>query len=420
MPSQLPTPTTTPTTTPQQKSSPLRNEIKDTTSPSEDSKVTGASRGQPTDGDLKTQTTSSFPKTSTIKAAFKTEESAANFLAAHGGSNGLTKAVHDIGSLLDVLISSRQIYLTAQQQVNKAVAELARFTTAREYPLDILHNLESLDPQGPYRATYKSSTPSVRHSTPPTGPTPNDSSTNTSPRVRLPKSPSLETVHTSRRSGNTLSTSRQTPQHDGIRPSLSRYRHTICRRCHSVAHRDFDCPDYECHWCNSTSPGHYAKFCPENPFAGIARRDLAPNALEMVDYQHRIPTCHSKPVRSELANLPSPSLTTTGIRSGSERHSSTGSTPVTTTTTTGPTYRPVLNTKRRTLSPPVRDRRYGKLATGTLTPHHHISGRISPNNKGPRHTSRYGRSFGGLEDEDFNFDYDDEAMYNIDGEGRLL
>ncbi|HEY1644894.1 MAG TPA: hypothetical protein VGF75_00725, partial [Candidatus Saccharimonadales bacterium] len=46
------------------------------------------------------------------------------------------------------------------------------------------------------------------------------------------------------------------------------------------------CQYYYCHYCDTLSPGHFAKFCPRNPHAGLECRDLPPSALEAIDRAH--------------------------------------------------------------------------------------------------------------------------------------
>jgi hypothetical protein len=79
-----------------------------------------------------------------------------------------------------------------------------------------------------------------------------------------------------------------TPRSQGPPPATPgsqtspRCRYRPCSLCGRMGHLPTQCQHYYCHYCKTLSPGHFAKFCPRNPHAGLECRDLPPSALTML------------------------------------------------------------------------------------------------------------------------------------------
>jgi hypothetical protein len=84
-------------------------------------------------------------------------------------------------------------------------------------------------------------------------------------------------------------------------------RYRPCSLCGRMGHLLTQCQHYYCHYCETLSPGHFAKFCPRNPHAGLECRDLPPSALEAID--HAQCTGHTNPPSGiQSASLPNKSI----------------------------------------------------------------------------------------------------------------
>ncbi|EKM73726.1 hypothetical protein AGABI1DRAFT_96114 [Agaricus bisporus var. burnettii JB137-S8] len=204
---------------------------------------------------------------------------------------------------------------------------------------------------------------------------------------------------------------------------------------------------------STIGPGHFAKFCARNPYRGVARRDLPPEAMVLVNaiaftvqppltHPHSGNATSGTTTPNSVTHSSDASLAGTSITSHTSHdaellqqsgqlltkqsnlststiyssNTTSASGPVT-TTHLGPTYQPIYKPKSKPKSTNT-DHRYGQLAISIPPPYRH-SGRTTPSNRSASSKTKRQRSSspehydGGDE-----YTYDDVAEYNMSGEGH--
>ena len=95
-----------------------------------------------------------------------------------------------------------------------------------------------------------------------------------------------------------------------------RRRFTACTICHRVGHLPSQCKQYYCMHCETSAPGHFAKFCPRNPYQGIAE-GIYPQMPWQYSMPRKIPfiefvtSSYVGPSSNQQPNLPTSPHTTT-------------------------------------------------------------------------------------------------------------
>jgi hypothetical protein len=201
-----------------------------------------------------------------------------------------------------------------------------------------------------------------------------------------------------------------------------------CSLCGRMGHLPTQCQHYYCHYCETSSPGHFAKFCPRNPHAGLEHRDLPPSVLEAIDCAQRT-GCMDLPSSIRSASLPNESIPgpsglqpwLTPIQSSDHNVNLEWSSALT-TTSLGPTYCPVY-TALQTPCPAHQSSNFGCLQTSIIAPNCHP--RWNPQQHTPHLTpptyqhATQQPSLPINDDGNYKFDYDNVALYNIVGEGWI-
>jgi hypothetical protein len=195
-----------------------------------------------------------------------------------------------------------------------------------------------------------------------------------------------------------------------------------------MGHLPTQCQHYYCHYCETSSPGHFVKFCPRNPHAGLECRNLPPSALEAIDHACRTsrmdPPSSIRSTSLPNESIPGPSSLQprlAPIQSGN--HTVDSEQPsATTTTALGPTYCPVYTTPWPP-HPAHWSSNFGCLQTSITSPNHHPwwnAQRHTPHLAPPTYQHATQQPPSPIYDDgNYKFDYNNVALYNIVGEGQI-
>jgi hypothetical protein len=355
-----------------------------------------------------------------IRSAFLSGGTASNFVSAYSRNSSLINRVYEMGLGVDELDSARRNYLKVANEVDANFRELASHIPRGPYIDEIARKIRSLKPSGDIKPQEGSKQTPDRSSShierpredraPPSSPT-------------TPRSSQPQAVDAGDRN-NALS---QTPQNNRRSSTLRRqstqeplHRYNTCGICRGVGHITTQCHLYHCSYCDTTSPGHFAKYCSRNPFRGIASRKLPPGTLEVVNYQsHRHTTISTSTATPNVTTtIPSsilqPNVANLRTTPHTREQSTPNHTPPRISIANGPTYRPLLAPRK---SAPKTPTSVGKLQQ--LNPSHHNSGRNTSNHS-KTHKQRTQQPRYERDDEGCNeFDFDPVAEYNMTGEGNI-
>ena len=347
------TPNNSPSSTSNENTEPQNTKAPPTPSPP--SSVSSSGRATPQA--QPNQTAVSSLQDAQIRSAFLSECAARDFLSGYGRNSRLSLRVQEIGLAIDELRAAKRNYLQLRQEMDAHFTELGKNLIDGPYLRDIHRAIQDAItiPEEPPKILNQQ-TPS-RHRQDPGSATRNPPYTPTQPPHRLSQ---LQAVAQTRRYTPAISTTPPHRQAFGTQrrnPISSRHRDDPCSLCGRMGHIKTLCDVYFCIHCRVQAPGHMAKFCPQNPYFGIDRRDLPSTALELLHrleddaYTSTTPITTSLGERTpRLSDLSTSPNTTTPRPSNSRRQPITpNATTIPTTTTTtalGPTYRPKFIIKK--------------------------------------------------------------------------
>lgn len=360
-----------------------------------------------------------------IRHAFSSQQTATDFMSAYGRSTGLSSRVHNIGARIDAFAVARDEYTRLKQQMDTDIQYLVRHMPRGPYLDDLFRRMHSIEPTRPVKPP---------HTGQPTANRPPPSVISSSPsREATPPVPAVQPQQPSQvvSSHSTLPTPPTTPPRGNApastprSPFTPRRRDGTCSLCSRVGHQPSQCEVYYCLHCDTNAPGHFAKYCPENPYRGLARRDIPTEDLAKLERAEALVRQANQPthIPKSIPGRTSVQPPLSGLSTRDANHPGTSTAvpeqpSARTTTTLGPTYRPV-HTPRRGTRPAPRGRNYGRLQTSLSTPNRHPR-RSFPDYRQTNGYSTYQRPQSPIYDDGNNeFDYDDVALYNMTGEGRI-
>src|SRR5712675_276156 len=400
-------------------------------------------------------TTLSQEENALLHAALSSEGATRDFLSAYGGSALITGPVYNAGKSFIKLAAARSLFTEACQQASVAVKGVAHSLPRGPHHDSILRRYRQLATI----TTCVGAAPRQVENT--TGRHTMSANIITSPAAIpaaiLPARPQ-QPLAVVRNNGDhsplpASSAPRRTQR--TARNTAGKDSHSLptCRLCHKVGHSQTRCWHYHCLYCDAAAPGHYAKFCPENPYQGLDRVEIPAEALAILEdaEHHRSITGYAaelaslNPVANTSGNTTTPSLLPDANTLGATNSTSKSNTRLQserpqTVLATGPVYKPRSPAPRRGGKPFIRaqlgrlrqianthDNSSGPSLPPSIVPSS-SKGTISTNNTSPAVSSPLARtsSLPGSSDDDFSdldstceYEFDDDALYNINGEGHI-
>ncbi|KAF7776534.1 hypothetical protein Agabi119p4_4927 [Agaricus bisporus var. burnettii] len=221
-------------------------------------------------------------KNATVRHAFLHERTAANFLSGHGRVSRLFEIVYDIGAHIDELTSARRSYLQAMEEMDTRLTRLARHLLRSPHGNEIFRRIRDINAAPLHKDSDISEPTPDRHESSPGSTSQSDSIPTPPSSIQPQQLHELAIPHTGISPSPNPSNHYPVTRTSGTN-SLYRRGRTSCKLCSGMGHIQTECTLYYCHYCNTKAPGHFAKFCSRNPYAGIACRELSPSALAYVD-----------------------------------------------------------------------------------------------------------------------------------------
>jgi hypothetical protein len=356
-----------------------------------------------------------------IRFTLLSDNTANDVMSTFSSDSPITRRILEIGNKLDVLIAARDDYLAKRDDIVQALQSLDPHFP-HPYALQIAQRVNSVDliphPEAKnliQQITDRHLSDSALPSRADTRPTPPSHS-------RLQKLGVMVQSNTPAKQSNSQKDTRPSSgtRRQATRPPQRRL--PECDRCPGLAHKQTDCPHYYCQYCETDAPGHFAKYCARNPDQGIDRRHLSPNALAMQQARIEL-SIDSNPtpnqiraradtiLRSRQPHIPTPPNSPT-VRDSNPSLSPSSPHNV---FASGPLIKPILTPKTKH-TPHTTRKNLGRLVQH---PNHQLatplSGRTPSNHiqtpPRPRSPTPY--------DADGEYEYDDVANYNMDGEGNF-
>jgi hypothetical protein len=372
----------------------------------------------------------SLLQTAGIQSAFISKRTATDFMSSYGGHSTLPTRVYEVGLGIDELATARSNYLLRRKELDTNVRELGRHLPNGPYLPAILKKILTIDP--PRHLDLEKVNPQIptRHLPSSERPSRDQINTSTPAPAGLQQPKVMATTHERTPALPTSSPSGQSPSMRRQPTPPTRRGYSRCRICNGLGHLQTQCRNYFCVHCKTTSPGHFAKFCPRNPYPGVDRRNLPTSALAILEsMETRIAstttptsgaprTITNSNVQPNVSGISTAPNTRAKLSIANvDAHARDTATLPRVTITLGPTYKPVFTPPRPATTRATKD--LGKLRqldapinppSGRKTSDHRQSTQ-QPSQRRPRSPEFYE---GNHED-----NYDDVAWYNIDGEGHF-
>ena len=385
---------------------------------------------RPEQGQIKTH--QQALEASAVRDAFLLKSTAADFMSGYGSNTGLVARVYEIGLAIDELATARANYLQRLKEMDAHLSELDRHLPAGPYGLDIKRKVRAITSIREIETSSLDKQVSGGHQPRPHQPT----NSGNNPPPTPPHRPSQPQV-VAKASGPTTAIPPPPSNgrtHSPIQRPAKAYQHRYrpCSLCGRLGHLPTQCSLYHCIHCETTAPGHFAKFCSRNPHQGVDRRHLPPSALAILQSKenHRSSPTTPRPntttikpnpvasstLQSNVASVPTPPYTRAklSVDNVNAHARDTSSTPRV-TIAIGPTYKPVFIAKKPN-SGATKD--LGRLHQLHKTPTTHPTGGKTPDHRRRPQQPQRSRSPSAYEG-DYEFDYDDVALYNMTGKGYI-
>lgn len=370
------------------------------------------------------ETKVSFSQNAILRQAFLSERAAADFMSGYGRNPRLVARVHEIGTTINELAIARANYLTKTREVDSLIHQLARHLPHGPHIESIVRKIRAVDPTCDLQPqTFSKQIPNRPLPRPSS---PRGSEAATSPTLSVGPQQSQLVAENSRNPPPHTATSGRGPIIQSYRTSAyqPRRRYQPCRLCGRMGHLQTQCNRYHCVHCKTSAPGHFAKFCPRNPYQGIDRRDLPSSALAVLQSKEGVNTTPATSANRTPLQPAVPTTPNTTTKPGQlsvhnvTAHNASEHTPSRpkVTVALGPTFKPNF-TPRKTASGATN---VGKLQQLSHTPSNHHSGGNRTNLRtSSKLTPHYRPSLPASYDGNYEYDFDDVELYNIVGEGHL-
>ena len=359
----------------------------------------------------------------TVQSMFLSARTAADFVSIFSSDSPLFRRVHEMGTQLDELLTARDDYLACRDQLNAALESMGPCLPRLPYFADMVRKVDSIDILPRKEVKSLSQQTPNRHSSDPSQPKRDNT---------RPTPPSHEQL---RQCGVVVKEDKpnkaQSIKEDSRSPPLPRRqtdrqnqrRQPRCPYCNRLGHQPTHCELYYCMHCKTNAPKHFAKYCTDNPNRGVDRRHLTPDAMAILRAKEELFASQSNPSDGDIRKLANTILSRqSGIPTpphspkDSIAKSTIPSTPTHTVLATGPTYKPIFTVPKKRSTPGNR-KNLGRLRQLSPTSSHTSPGGTPNQCASPKHYARP-RSPTPY-DGDHEDLFDDEAYYNLDGEGNF-